>query len=152
MEPPSLPEGYQIRALSKGDYDRGVLETLKTLTTVGHISKHDFEQRVELFQRNSDFYTPLVIEDNEGNAIATGMLLIEAKLIHNCGLVGHIEDIAVQSSQQGKGLGLILIQSLINKAKEKGCYKVILDCSTENVEFYKKCGMKVEGTEMGFRF
>lgn len=44
--------------------------------------------------------------------------------IHNLGLVGHIEDISVAKDQQGKRLGLRIIQALDYIAKEVGCYKV----------------------------
>ncbi len=44
--------------------------------------------------------------------------------IHNLGLVGHIEDIAVTKDQQGKKLGLRIIEALDYVAKKVGCYKV----------------------------
>lgn len=44
--------------------------------------------------------------------------------IHNLGLVGHIEDIAVAKDQQGKKLGLRIIQALDHIAEKLGCYKV----------------------------
>ena len=44
--------------------------------------------------------------------------------IHNLGLVGHIEDIAVTKDQQGKKLGLRIIQALDYVAEKVGCYKV----------------------------
>jgi len=44
--------------------------------------------------------------------------------IHNLGLVGHIEDIAVTKNQQGKKLGLRIIEALDYVAKKVGCYKV----------------------------
>ena len=44
--------------------------------------------------------------------------------IHNLGLVGHIEDIAVAKDQQGKKLGLRIIQALDALAEKVGCYKV----------------------------
>ena len=40
------------------------------------------------------------------------------------GLVGHIEDIAVAKDQQGKKLGLSIIQALDHVAEKVGCYKV----------------------------
>ena len=64
------------------------------------------------------------------------------------GLVGHIEDIAVAKNQQGKKLGLRIIQALDHVAKEVGCYKSILDCSEANEGFYVKCGFKRAGLEM----
>ena len=55
--------------------------------------------------------------------------------IHDLGLVGHIEDIAVKKDQQGKKLGLRIIQALDYIADQVGCYKTILDCSDANEGF-----------------
>ena len=44
--------------------------------------------------------------------------------IHSLGQVGHIEDIAVAKDQQGKKLGLRIIQALDHVAEKVGCYKV----------------------------
>ena len=46
--------------------------------------------------------------------------------IHNLGLVGHIEDIVVNKDQQGKKLGLRVIEALDYIAEKIGCYKVCL--------------------------
>ncbi len=46
--------------------------------------------------------------------------------IHNLGLVGHIEDIVVNKDQQGKKLGLRIIEALDYIAEKIGCYKVCL--------------------------
>ena len=97
-------------------------------------------------------YNPYVITDGTDRVVATGNVIIERKVIHRGGLVGHIEDIAVAKDQQGKKLGLILIQHLSEVAKDAGCYKVILDCDEKNVGFYEKCGYKKAGVEMDLRF
>lgn len=68
--------------------------------------------------------------------------------IHNLGIVGHIEDIAVAKDQQGKKLGLRIIQALDFIAEKVGCYKTILDCSEANEGFYVKCGFRRAGLEM----
>lgn len=68
--------------------------------------------------------------------------------IHSLGSVGHIEDIAVAKDQQGKKLGLRIIQALDDVARQVGCYKTILDCSEANEGFYVKCGFKRAGLEM----
>ena len=46
--------------------------------------------------------------------------------IHELGLVGHIEDIVVNKDQQGKKLGLRIIEALDYSAEKVGCYKVRL--------------------------
>ncbi|CAK7912913.1 hypothetical protein CAAN3_14S02344 [[Candida] anglica] len=145
-----LPEGYSIREVRASDH-LPYLESLKVLTTVGEISKSQFEELVEYWKKN-EVYHPHVVANEKDEVVATGMLLIERKAIHECGLVGHIEDISVAGHQQGKKLGYNMICTLAEKAKQAGCYKVILDCSPHNVEFYEKCGFKNDGTEMVKRF
>ena len=62
--------------------------------------------------------------------------------IHHCGKVGHVEDIAVSQSHQGKGLGKKIIAAMDAMAPDLGCYKTLLDCSEKNRGFYEKCGYK----------
>lgn len=160
----SLPSGYSIRRIELKDY-KDVVETLNVLTTVGDISQSEFASIVEYWNtvtisplfgdgkdQNIYKYNPYVITDGTDRVVATGNVIIERKVIHRGGLVGHIEDIAVAKDQQGKKLGLILIQQLSEVAKEAGCYKVILDCDEKNVGFYEKCGYKRAGVEMDLRF
>ena len=72
--------------------------------------------------------------------MGTGTLFVEQKFIHSGGLAGHIEDVVVDSTIRGRGLGRIIIEKLKRIAFEAGCYKVILDCVDKNVPFYEKCG------------
>ena len=65
----------------------------------------------------------------------------ELHSIHDLGLVGHIEDIAVARDQQGKKLGLSIIQALDHVAEEVGCYKVC---------FFLFGGLVWEGRGSGF--
>ncbi|KAH3685128.1 hypothetical protein WICPIJ_003895 [Wickerhamomyces pijperi] len=153
----SLPSGYSIRELKASDHTNGILDVLSGLTTVGTVTANAFESIFKQWStlklsNGSNVYNPLVIVDSNGKVVATGMVFIEEKLIHSGGLVGHIEDIAVDSSQQGKSLGKFLIKELSLIAKRSGAYKVILDCSESNVKFYEKCGYKEAGVEMQIRY
>ena len=84
----------------------------------------------------------------QGNWFVVPVLTFFLSSIHGLGQVGHIEDIAVSADQQGKKLGLRLIQSLDYVAEKIGCYKSILDCSEQNEGFYKKCGFRKAGLQM----
>ncbi|KAI1634622.1 glucosamine 6-phosphate N-acetyltransferase [Biscogniauxia mediterranea] len=144
----ALPKGYVARSLRPSDYDTGFLDCLRVLTTVGEISKEAFDAQFQWMSSQKTYYV-LVIEDTaSGKVVATGNLLVERKFIHSLGLVGHIEDIAVAKDQQGKKLGLRLIQALDFIAEKIGCYKTILDCSEANEGFYLKCGFRRAGLEM----
>lgn len=68
--------------------------------------------------------------------------------VHRLGAVGHVEDIAVAKDQQGKKLGLRIIQALDYISEKVGCYKSILDCSEANEGFYVKCGFRRAGLQM----
>jgi hypothetical protein len=49
---------------------------------------------------------------------------------------------------RGKKLGFKLIQALQRLGGLLGCYKVILDCSEDNVKFYTRCGFKQKEVQM----
>ncbi len=94
-------------------------------------------------------YYALVIVDKDRDAIvAVGTVFIERKFIRGLGSVGHIEDIAVDKSQQGKKLGLRIIQALTSISENSGCYKTILNCSTDNIrEWELFCCVFLAGVE-----
>lgn len=148
----TLPPGYSVRPIARDDDLRGVLETLSALTTVGNINSDLFCKQFDYWRRHNDSYFTIVITNDVNAVVSIGTILVERKLIHECGLVGHIEDIAVAKSQQGKKLGIKLISALTQIGKSQGVYKIILDCSEHNVAFYEKCGYSKAGIEMTIRF
>ncbi|KAJ5699063.1 Glucosamine 6-phosphate N-acetyltransferase [Penicillium macrosclerotiorum] len=143
-----LPTDYTIRPLRRSDYKRGYLDVLRVLTTVGEISEAQWNKRYDWIASRNDEYYMLVVCDGADQVVGTGSLIVERKFIHALGMVGHIEDIAVEKNQQGKKLGLRIIQALDYVAAQVGCYKSILDCSEANEGFYVKCGFKRAGLEM----
>jgi glucosamine-phosphate N-acetyltransferase len=122
----SLPESYTIRPLQRSDYSQGFLDVLRVLTSVGDVSLTRWNERYDWMVTQKDSYFILVVLDGDGKIVGTGALVVERKFIHNLGSVGHIEDIAVARDQQGKKLGLRIIQALDFVAEKVGCYKVSL--------------------------
>jgi glucosamine-phosphate N-acetyltransferase len=59
-----------------------------------------------------------------------------------------VEDIVVHPKARGLGLGKQLIARLVAMGREAGCYKMTLECTDENVEFYAKCGLTRKGNQM----
>lgn len=119
-----LPTDYTIRPLRRSDYKRGYLDVLRVLTTVGEISEEQWDKRYDWIASRNDEYYLLVVCDGADRIVGTGSLIVERKFIHSLGMVGHIEDIAVEKGQQGKKLGLRIIQALDFVAAQVGCYKV----------------------------
>lgn len=106
-------------------------------------------------------YTPLlsnpdlqmwVMRDDNGRLVATGTLLLEKKLYRGGKWVGHIEDICVDPTRQGEGLGKKMIHFLTETAAQKQCYKVILDCKPDLETFYKKCDFVCKNIQMSYYF
>lgn len=121
----SLPPGYSIRPLSRTDHSSGFLSVLAVLTTVGDISPSSFQSQYDwMASAGKGTYYILVIENEKKEVVGTGAVLVERKFIHELGKVGHIEDIAVRKDQQGKKLGLRIIEALDKLAEGVGCYKV----------------------------
>lgn len=88
------------------------------------------------------------VADESGTLYATATVLYEPKFIRDLATVAHVEDVCVKTSMRGLGLGKQLIQHVCAAAKDKGCYKILLDCTDENVEFYHKCGLNRVGNQM----
>ena len=144
------------RRLQVSDYDKGYLELLSQLTTTTKIPRATFETIFWSTSGNDAPHCPYntyVIEDTQKQRIiATASVFIEQKMIHGGGRVGHVEDVVVDSTYRGLALGLRTMEMLISCAREKGCYKIILDCSEKNVAFYEKLGFKQKEVEMALYF
>lgn len=139
-----------IRKLAKSDFNNKYLDLLDQLSSTNqeNITYDKFELFINQLNNNHNIY---VIEKNN-KIIASGTLLIENKIIHNFGKVGHIEDIVVDFNERGSGLGKLIINHLIETAKNLNCYKIILNCNESNVKFYEKCGFVKKELEMVIYF
>lgn len=135
-----------FRQLEKGDYDKNYLELLKQLTVVGDISKEKYEMTID--KMGAEVW---VIEF-EGKIIASVSLLLEQKIIHECGIVGHLEDVVVDRDYRKYGLGKFIIERIIKIAKERGCYKLIGDCKSELLGFYEKNGFESKCVQISIYF
>ena len=136
-----------IRLVENEDYYRGHLELLAQLTKAPHIEHRKYCEQLENI-RNQHGYIYVLIDLDNNRIVGSITLLIEHKLIRNCGKVGHIEDVIVDKSYRGQGLGKKLIDHIKLEAEHKGCYKVILDCNENNCKFYQKCGLHQKETQM----
>ena len=143
---------FTIREIKENDFDNGFFETLSNLSTIGSINT-DEEIKKEIIKEimgNKD-YVIIISEDSKSReVIGTATLLIEQKFIHNGGKVGHIEDVATRKGYEGRGIGKEIIKKLITISRERGCYKVILDCDEKVSKFYEKIGFKKKAVMLRF--
>jgi len=137
-----------IRELKKEDLWNGFLNTLDSLRQASNIEKNLAEKIFDKINVNEDHI--IVVAEVNGKIVGSTTLIIESKFIHNGGRVGHIEDVVVDKEHQGKGIGEKIIYYILEMAKNRGCYKTILDC-TDNVKpFYEKIGFKHNANALRF--
>jgi len=79
-------------------------------------------------------------------------LIIEQKIIHNGGKVGHIEDFVVLEEYRNKGIGSLLYNYVKILCEQNKCYKMILDCNELLEDYYIKKGFVKKGSYMGYYF
>lgn len=137
-----------IRELEENDLFNGFLESMDSLKLASSLNKEKALEVFEKIRSNSNHFVYVAILD--GRVIGSTSMIIEPKFIHDGGNVAHIEDVVVSKEYQGKGIGEMLMQSLLELAKDNNCYKTILDCSDEVKPFYEKIGFKK--TSNGMRF
>lgn len=107
-------------------------------------TENDFKNILQYIQNFGEIW----VAEYNGKLIATGTVIFEKKFIFNMATLAHIEDVCVKKEYRRMGLGKKIILKLNERAKEMKCYKVTLDCSDENMEFYKACGFSKRGNQM----
>ena len=138
----------EIREIRENDLENGFLETLDFLRKVSDLDKNKAKEILEKIKQNSNQIIQVAIDDKKIVGCIT--LLIEQKFIHDGGLIGHIEDVVVRKDYEGKGIGIKLVMSMLERAKEKNCYKTILDCKDDIKQFYERIGFKHESNGMRY--
>jgi glucosamine-phosphate N-acetyltransferase len=137
-----------IRELRKEDLWNGFLTTLDSLRQASDIDRNKADEIFEKINSNPDHI--VVIAEVDGKIVGTTTLLIEPKFIHKGGLVGHIEDVVVDKNFQGQKIGEKIMKYLLEYAKNRGCYKTILDSTDDVKPFYEKLGFKHIANELRF--
>lgn len=141
-----------MRPLASTDYSRGHLDVLRSLTSADDCGAGAWEERFRELSRSnqsaSKYFIVVVVAKDTDRLVATGTVFLEPKFLRKLATAGHIEDIAVDSSMQGKGIGKVLIAALTSLSEQSGAYKTFLDCSPDNVPFYSKCGYENKGVNM----
>ena len=135
---------FIIREIEQADLEKGFFQTLSNLAMLGRI-RDDLEQAKKILQEIKSYplYKIFVaVKNDDAEIIGSITLLIEQKFIHDGGKSGHIEDVVTRKEYEGIGVGSALVSTALAFAREKNCYKVILDCSEKNVPFYEKNGFR----------
>ena len=138
----------KIREIEEDDLENGFLKTLDFLRNTSGLDKNNAKEILKKIKQNPNHVIYVAIDDKK--IIGSTTLLIEQKFIHDGGLVGHIEDVVVRKDYERRGIGIKLVTSMLERAKEKNCYKTILDCKDDVKQFYERIGFKRESNCMRY--
>lgn len=139
-----------IREIQQNDFRKGYMFLLSNFTMIGNIKENDFNNQLNMIQNNPN-HKIYVLEENN-RIIGTITVIIEPKLIHNLNRVAHIEDLIIDNNYKNKGYGSLLLNNCIEYAKNRKCYKVILNCDEEITSFYERNGFHKKNNQMAIYF
>ncbi|XP_053690497.1 probable glucosamine 6-phosphate N-acetyltransferase [Sabethes cyaneus] len=133
-----------VRPLQTGDYNRGFLQILSQLTTVGDVTLPRFLNRFAQMRASGDYFVTVIVDTRYDKIIGSASLVLEHKFIHGCSVRGRLEDVVVDDTYRGKQLGKLIVVTVSLLAQRLGCYKMSLDCKDKLVPFYKSIGYTLE--------
>ena len=93
---------------------------------------------------NYHIYIALIEED----VVGTFALLMMDNLVHNGAPSGIVEDVAVRTAWQGRGIGKQMMEYAMQMCKEAGCYKLSLSSNVKREKahnFYESLGFVKHG-------
>src|ERR1700733_2915349 len=129
-----------MRPLASTDHSRGHLSVLTVLTSAPDPGESAYTTQFNLMKSTPNtYYTIVIVNKSTDTIVGVDCVFMERKFLRNLGLVGHIEDIAVDKKAQGAKLGLRIIQALTVISEGQGAYKTILNCSTEDIRTLPFC-------------
>jgi glucosamine-phosphate N-acetyltransferase len=130
------PYSLEIRLMDATDLKRGFLDAVNALRP----AELTLEQAIEVYRDRLKSRVHTYVAIINDRVAGTASVFIEPKFIHSGGVVGHIEDVAVNPEFQKHGIGRSLVEHLLNECRQFRCYKVILDCAESVIPFYEKLG------------
>lgn len=139
-----------MRPITPQDYDKQYGELLEVLT--GREQTVLSRARFETFLQGLGSHHQVWVGEEDGRVIATMTCLIEPKLLHGGSSVLHVEDVIVHPDFQKRGLGRRMMEKAKKVAEAHGCYKIILDCTSDNKPFYEACGFSSKQVQMSLYF
>lgn len=127
------------------DFKEKDFSSVKNLLIDGFSKNFDNDINLNFINNQSNF--GFVAINNETIIGFASIHIIEKLNRRSC----LIEDVVVNKSERGKGIGKLLIKHLINFSKSKSCDKIILNSKESNIPFYNKLGFVQNEIQMIIR-
>ena len=142
---------HKIRELSYFDYKHKYVELLQQGFTIvpSDISIQAFTDFIGTLGENHKIFVieKEMPENQEVIIVGSITIWIEPKFIHSMGKVAHIEDLITHESYRGQHVATQLLDHCVEYAKQKACYKIVLNCDKQMKRFYERKGFSCKGNE-----
>jgi len=145
-----------VRLATEGDIPR-ILDLYRQLAITASQAEQCQNPTPNDYQRVFAEISPppgheLLVAEDEGEVIGSLVLLTVPNLSHEARPWALVENVVVDEQYRRRGIGRLLMNYAIGKAKETGCHKIGLSSDTSRKEahkFYRS--MEFEASAHGFR-
>ncbi len=139
-------ENHIIRELKKSDLQKkSFFETLSNLRYCKDISLDLAEEIFDYCEKSNIKHYVL---EYKGSIVSCVRIVFEPKFYHQGREAARIEDVATHPDYQNKGFSNFLINAVIAIAKDRNVYKIILNCNSDLINFYKRFGFQVKDNNL----
>lgn len=100
-------------------------------------------QHAALEELIADPVHDVLVDERDGQLVATAQVSWLRVLIYDGGLLCQVESVRTSSDRRGEGIGRALMQHIIDRARERGCARVQLTTNAQRVRahaFYERLG------------
>lgn len=139
-----------VRRASQGDLD--ALLRLYTQLSPENAATERSRAALAFEQITSSPGVSLLVAESGDTVVGTVTLVVVPNLTHHAQPWAQVENMVVDESVRGSGVGRQLLEKCVELAREAGCYKLQLQSASQRTEahrFYARLGF--EDTSAGFR-
>lgn len=139
----------KIRKLQSDDNISTIIRLLNQVSTIRKTNSdlNIYHQKVQSILEHQNIHYYCLVNDQE-DMVGLGCLMIRPTICHGLRNIAYIEDIVIDKKERGHGYGRIMVDHLVNQAKELNCYKIILQCDPKLIGFYNKSGLETSSNVM----
>jgi GNAT superfamily N-acetyltransferase len=138
---------YRIKEIELSDYN----ELIQLFKEFAHFEKYPekMTNTVEQMEKETEFIHGFVVREKDNRVVAYVSWFYAYYTW--VGKSAYIDDLYVKPEHRGKGIGIRLMNEVIDKAKETNCKKVKWQVSSWNqsaIGFYKKLGATIDNVQL----
>jgi len=107
----------------------------------------DVDEAIAVLEKSEQNDITYFVAVDDGRVVATCFIAIIPAMKMQCSPIGFIENVVTAAEYRRRGIGREIMQTTIDYAKERGCFKVTLSSGAERGaahDFYKSLGFDGE--------